>query len=212
MDVTSELARDTRLLQSGHGIRPALWIFMRNGRPAAIVPAGRDVEAGIAEMTAWAIVVISALAALPACAMAPRLDVPKVTVVSVSADRITGTQAFFTVTLALANPNDRDVSVAAAEANLTIEGTPVGMATLASPMTLPAKGESTATLNAQANWDAALKIAADLAIRARSQGSSGQIPSLRYTVSGIALLEGGLPIPFNRSGEFRVGGGRAELR
>ena len=144
--------------------------------------------------------------------MAPRLDVPKVTVVSVSADRITGTQAFFTVILGIANPNDREVSVAAAEANLTIEGTPVGMATLAAPMTLPAKGESTATLNAQANWDAALKIAAELAVRARAPGFSGQIPTVRYTVSGVAVLEGGLPIPFNRSGEFRMGGGRTEVR
>lgn len=163
-------------------------------------------------MSAWAIVAITALAALEACAMAPRLDIPKVTVVSVSADRITGTQAFFTVTLAIANPNDREVSVAAAEANLTIEGTPVGMATLAAPMTLPAKGEATATLNAQANWDAALKIVAELAARARAPGSSGQIPPVRYTVSGVAVLEGGLPIPFNRSGEFRMGGGRAEVR
>ena len=161
---------------------------------------------------AWAIVPIMVLVALSAFAMAPRLDVPKVSVVSVSADRITGTQAFFTVTLALANPNDREVSVAAAEANLTIEGTPVGMATLAGPMTLPAKGESTATLNAQANWEAALKIAADLATRALSQGPSGQIPPLRYNVSGVAVLEGGLPIPFNRSGEFRLGGGRPEIR
>ncbi|MBA3507430.1 MAG: LEA type 2 family protein [Betaproteobacteria bacterium] len=161
---------------------------------------------------AWVIVAITALAALPACAMAPRLDVPKVTVVSVSADRITGTQAFFTVTLAIANPNDREVSVAAAEANLTIEGTPVGMATLAAPMTLPAKGEVTATLNAQANWDAALRIAGELAARARAPGAPGPIPPVRYTVSGVAVLEGGLPIPFNRSGEFRMGGGRTEIR
>ncbi len=160
----------------------------------------------------WAIAAVAALAAFPAWAMAPRLDVPKVTVVSVSADRITGTQAFFTVTLAIANPNDREVSVAAAEANLTIEGTPVGMATLAAPMALPAKGEATATLNAQANWDAALRIAADFAARARAGGSSGQIPPVRYTVSGVAVLEGGLPIPFNRSGEFRMDGGRSELR
>jgi len=159
---------------------------------------------------AWAILATTALAA-PACAMAPRLEVPKITAVSVSADRITGTQAFFTVTVGIVNPNDREVAIAGAEANLTIEGTPVGTAMLASPVTLPARGEATAALNVQASWDSALRIAGELAARARAPGSSGQIPSLRYTVSGVALLEGGLPIPFNRSGEFRMGG-RAEIR
>jgi len=160
----------------------------------------------------WAVLAIAALAALPACALAPRLDLPKVTVVAVSADRFTGTLAFFTVTLAIANPNDREVAIAAAEANLTIEGTSVGMATLAAPIVLLAKGDATATLNAQANWDVALKIAAEFAARARAGVSSGQIPPVRYTVSGVAVLESGLPIPFNRSGEFRVGGGRTEAR
>jgi hypothetical protein len=46
---------------------------------------------------------------------------------------------------------------------------------------------------------------ADIAQRTQEQKGSGQATRVRYAVSGTATLEGGFPIPFSRSGEFRIG-------
>jgi len=143
---------------------------------------------------------------LAACAGSPpRLSAPRVVVDSVRVERITGTEASFLVTLNLTNPNAREIAVDAIEANVSIEDVPVGSATLTAPLRLPANGEATATLQARAGIAAALGIAADLAQRAQEQRASGQPTRVRYAVSGTATLEGGVPIPFSRSGDFRVG-------
>jgi hypothetical protein len=145
------------------------------------------------------------MAVLAACAESPRLSAPRVAVDSVRVERITGTEASFVVTLNLSNPNAREIAVEAIEANVAIEDVPVGSATLTAPLKLPANGEATATLQARAGIAAALGIAADLAQRAQEQKASGQPMRVRYAVSGTATLEGGAPIPFSRSGDFRIG-------
>ena len=145
------------------------------------------------------------MAVLAACAETPRLSAPRVTVDSVRVERITGAEASFLVTLNLTNPNAREIAVDAIEANVSIEDVSVGSATLTAPLNLPASGEATATLQARAGIAAALGIAADLAQRAQEQRASGQPTRVRYAVSGTATLEGGVPIPFSRSGDFRIG-------
>jgi len=145
------------------------------------------------------------MAVLAACAETPRLSAPRVTVDSVRVERITGAEASFLVTLNLTNPNAREIAVDAIEANVSIEDVSVGSATLTAPLKLPANGEATATLQARAGIAAALGIAADLAQRAQEQRASGQPTRVRYAVSGTATLEGGVPIPFSRSGDFRIG-------
>ncbi len=141
---------------------------------------------------------------LASCADAPQLVAPRVTVDSVRLERITGTEASFVVTLNLNNPNAREIAVNAIDANVTIEDVPVGSATLRSPLRLPANGDATATLQARAGLSAVLRIAADIAQRAQEQKGTGQQTRVRYAVSGTATLEGGWPIPFSRSGEFRI--------
>ena len=143
-------------------------------------------------------------AMLASCADAPRLVAPRVAVDSVRLERITGTEASFVVTLNLNNPNAREIAVNAIDANVTIEDVPVGSATLRSPLRLPANGDATATLQARAGLSAVLRIAADIAQRAQEQKGTGQQTRVRYAVSGTATLEGGWPIPFSRSGEFRI--------
>lgn len=149
-------------------------------------------------------VAIICVALLAACADAPRVMAPSVTVNSVRLDRITRTEARFDVTLNLRNPNAREIAVDAIDANVTIDDVPVGTASLKEPLRLPANGDATATLQARAGLAAALRIAADFAQRAQEQKGTGQPVRLRYAVSGTATLEGGWSIPFSRSAEFVV--------
>ena len=119
-------------------------------------------------------------------------------------DRITGADARFLVTLKLTNPNSRDIAVDAIDASLIIEDVPVGGATLKSPLRLPANGDATATLLARAGLASVLRVSAEIAQRAQEQKGTGQTTRVRYAVSGTATLEGGWPIPFSRSGDFRI--------
>jgi LEA14-like dessication related protein len=148
--------------------------------------------------------VFACLAALAACAGAPRLEAPRVSVESVRVDRMTGAEAIFAVTLNLANPNARDIAVDAIDARLSIEDVPVGGATLKSPLRLPGNGEATATLQARAGLAAVLLVAAEIAQRAQEQRGAAQSTSVRYAVAGTATLDGGLTIPFSRTGEIRI--------
>ena len=152
-----------------------------------------------------AIVVVLGAALLASCAAVPRLVAPRVAVDSVRLDRMTGSEARFDVMLSLTNPNARELAVDAIDASVTIDNVPVGTATLKEPLRLPANGEATATLQARAGLAAVLRLAADFAQRAQEQKGSGQPTQVRYAVSGTAILEGGLSIPFSRSGEFRLG-------
>ncbi len=135
---------------------------------------------------------------LGACASLSRLEAPKVAVDAVRVDRMTGTDAQFTVIVSLTNPNDRDIAVDAIDADVRFEDVAVGAVHLAAPLRLPARGEASATLSAGANWSAALRVASEIARRMQAGGE----PTVRYAVSGTATLDGGRTIPFSRAGEF----------
>jgi LEA14-like dessication related protein len=153
-------------------------------------------------------IIVSCLAAalLASCGGIPKLEAPRATVNSVSVDRINGLEARFSVTLDLTNPNDRDIAVDAIDATVMIEDVPIGTAALAAPVRLPARGEASAILQARAGFDAITRIAAQLAQRTQEQRATGGATLVRYTVAGTATLEGGLTVPFSRSGDFRLGG------
>jgi hypothetical protein len=151
-----------------------------------------------------ALVALAAIV-LAACATAPRLTAPRVTVSAVNVDRITATEANFTVVLDLVNPNDRELAVETIDAALTVEDVPVGNAVLAAPVRLPALGNATAMLRARAGLAAVLGIGAEIAHRVDAQRGNGGATSVRYAVSGTAVLAGGWTIPFSRQGEFRFG-------
>ena len=152
----------------------------------------------------WPVLGIVAVAAVVACADAPRVAAPRVAVETVRMTRITGTEATFEVTLNLSNPNAREIAVTSVDANLTIEDVPVGAATLIAPLRLPANGETTATVQARAGVSAVLRVVAEMSLRAQEQKGTGQPVRLRYAVSGTAMLEGGWSIPFSRSAEIVV--------
>jgi LEA14-like dessication related protein len=134
------------------------------------------------------------------CATLPRLEAPSVFVERVRVDRFSGVDAQFTVVLNVANPNDREIAVDAIDADLRIEGVPVGRARLALPVRLPARGATTAALTARAGLADTLRAAAEIARRAEAAG--GALAPVRYAVSGTATIDGGRTIPFARSGEI----------
>ncbi|MFO1313900.1 MAG: LEA type 2 family protein [Burkholderiales bacterium] len=139
--------------------------------------------------------------AIAACATTGPLEPPKVTVSSVSIDSFTAADGKFTVQLLLANPNFREIAIAAIAAELRIEDVAIGTARLAAPVRLPARGETTATIAAQADLMASLRAGAEIARRLGAEGQRGA--GVRYTVAGTATLDGGAVVPFSRSGEYR---------
>jgi LEA14-like dessication related protein len=139
-------------------------------------------------------------AALAACAGAPRAQSPAVTVESVRIDRLTAADAEFAITLAVTNPDAAELSVDEARADLRVEDVNVGKAKLAEPLRVPGLGKGTARLVVHADWQATLQAA--IAAARRAEARPGVDPTVRYTVSGVAYLFGGLPVPFSRSGEF----------
>ena len=149
-------------------------------------------------MRARAFVAVAAVL-LAACAAAPRPDAPKAAVERVRIDRLSPADARFTVFVALANPNDREIAVDAIVADLKIEAVPVGTARLAAPVRLPARGTATAELAARATLSAALEAAAAVVRRAETAGT---LQPVRYAVTGTATFDGGAVIPFSRAGEI----------
>jgi LEA14-like dessication related protein len=151
------------------------------------------------------VVWLAAVGVAAACSGTPVLVMPRVNVESVRMDRMTGNDATFSVTLNLSNPNALEIAVDAVEANLTIEDIRVGSAVLRSPLRLPANGGAQAILQVRAGLSAVLQVFAEIGQRTKEQKRTGEATLVRYAVFGTATLEGGLEIPYSRSGEFRMG-------
>jgi len=145
-----------------------------------------------------------ASAFLVAACATTRLEPPAVAVSRVTIDGFAGASAQFTIVLALSNPNDREIAVEAIAAELRMEDVVVATVRLAEPVTLPARGETTARLAGRTDLASSLQAAAQL-VR-RLDGKADGRPAVRYNVNGTATLAGGRVIPFSRSGEFAFRG------
>ena len=141
--------------------------------------------------------------ALAACVTTGPLDPPRITVSDITIDYFTAADAKFTVQVKLENPNFRDVAVDAMSAELRIENIPIGTASLAAPVRLPARGEATASVVAAADHVSSLRASAEIARRLREEKLPA--PIVRYAVNGSATLEGEAVVPFARMGEFKLG-------
>jgi len=137
-----------------------------------------------------------------ACATTGSLEPPKVTVSSVTIDYFTAADGKFTVNLLVSNPNFREIAIDAIAAELRVENIPIGTATLASPVRLPPRGETTAAVAAQADLMGSLRASAEIARRLGAEGERGT--GVRYAVTGTATLQGGAVVPFSRSGEYKL--------
>jgi len=145
-------------------------------------------------------------ASLAACAgLGQRLEAPKVEVVGVRLDRVFDASAQFGVIVELTNPNPQSLDVEGFDAALAIEGEVVATAALVAPVRVPANGTARAELAAQSGVDVLVR-AAIAAMRRGATVVPGHGPSLRYAIEGTATFNGGLRVPFVKSGEL---GGRA---
>jgi LEA14-like dessication related protein len=146
--------------------------------------------------------------ALGACAsFGVPLEAPKVTVQSVRLDRIQDAQALFGITVELANPNARPLDVEAVDVVVAIEGEVVATAKLVAPVRVPASGTASGELAAQTGVDVLVR-AAIAAMRRGETSAPGRAPTLRYAIEGVAVFNGGLTVPFSRSGEIGAQGNR----
>ena len=148
-------------------------------------------------------ILVTLLAALPACVAIPQIAAPRISVDTVQVDRVSAAEAAFTVILNIANPNDREVGIEAIDADVKIEQIVVGTLGLAEPVRLAARAETTVTLTART--DLANSLRAMLLVLRRTD-KSGQAESavrspIRYAVTGSMTIDGGT-IPFSRSGEI----------
>ena len=144
---------------------------------------------------------LTGLVLVAACAALPLRTPPRIDVAGVMLDRIEGADAFFSVTVSLANDSEDDLVVDALQARLVLEGERVAEASLATaPVRIPARGSASAELFARTGMDAVLRAVA--AVMRRGGAGGGALPTLQYAIDGNATLNGGLRLPFSRSGEL----------
>ena len=138
-----------------------------------------------------------ALIALAAgCAvLSPKPLPPRVTLEAVRVTRLAVTDARFTVTLAVHNPNAYDLAVNALDARLAVEGEPLLDGRLAAPAVFAAGTATRIDIEARTT----------LAAVAMAWERISRRPVVRYEVTGTAVVQDGLRLPFARSGELPVG-------
>lgn len=146
---------------------------------------------------------IAAASLLAACATLAPGHPPRIEVVGVSLDRVVGADAFFSVSVTVANPDDREVVVDALDARLSIEGQPVANGELKAPVRVPAHGSAEAQFAARAAMDSVLLAVAKAMQRgAAANPPAAGPPSLHYAIEGRARFAGGATLPFSRSGDM----------
>ena len=149
------------------------------------------------------VLTLLAIASLAACGGLPPRNPPRVDVVVVELERIDGPQAFFGITLQLTNDGDDDIVINAMQGALSIEDESIAQAALVSaPVRVPAHGGTRAQLRAQTGMDAILRAIASAMRRGATLVAPGGRPTLRYSITGSATLNGGYRLPFSRAGEL----------
>ena len=136
---------------------------------------------------------------LAACALAPKLEPPKLSIVGVqivSGDLFTQR---LKVRLHVENPNDRTLPVKGIEYTMELEGQQVASGESAASFVVPALGEAEFDMNITANLAGAL-----LKVLARGPNALGQ--EVSYRLSGKVSLSEGLfrSIPFEQRGTFKL--------
>jgi LEA14-like dessication related protein len=133
-----------------------------------------------------------------ACALAPKLATPELSVVAV---QVVGSDLLaqrLKVRMRVQNPNNRTLPIAGLEYTLTVDGQPLATGESAASFVVPALGTAEFDMNVTTNVAGAL-------IGLLSRGADGQ-QSLAYSISGkISLSQGWLrSIPFEQHGTFTL--------
>lgn len=136
---------------------------------------------------------------LAACALAPRLEAPQLTIVGV---QVVGSDLLaqrLKLRVHVDNPNNVTLPVAGIEYTLEVEGEPFATGESAASFVVPALGSAEFDMNVTTNVAGTL-------IRLLSRGTDAQ--SVSYRLSGKVSLSSGWmrSIPFEQHGSFRLSG------
>jgi len=133
------------------------------------------------------------IALLAGCAtLAPRPLPPGVALAGVRVTRLTPHDTRLAVTLVVSNPNAYDLAVSALDANVAVEGEPLLTGSLLQPAQLAAGADTRIEIEARTGFGAIIA-ALDRFAHQRS---------VRYEVTGSAVVQDGWRLPLRRSGEL----------
>jgi LEA14-like dessication related protein len=141
-----------------------------------------------------------ALAALlGACALAPRLETPRLSVAEVQIVSSDLWEQRLRVRMRVQNPNDRALAVKGLEYTLEVEGQPFASGESAASFTVPALGEAEFDMNVRTNLAGTL-----LGLLARGHDTLGR--NVAYRLAGkLSLSQGFLrSIPFEERGTLTL--------
>ena len=158
-----------------------------------LTPLGHSVTAR-AMRTLTAAICVALLVA--ACAtLGPRPLPPQVMLDGVRVTRLTLLDTRLSVALIVHNPNAYDLVVSELEATVAVEDERLLTGTLLAPATLTAVGDTRVEIEARTDFGA-IVAALDRLTRQRS---------VRYELTGSAVVQDGLRLPFSRRGELPAG-------
>jgi LEA14-like dessication related protein len=144
-------------------------------------------------LTGSAIRLVTLIALLTACATAPKLEPPKVSIVGLQVVSAEVWVQHLKVRLQLHNPNDRDLPVTALEYTIEIAGQSVANGSYAESFVVPAHGDAEFDTPVTANLAGAL-------LKLLTHVPSTLVP---YRLAGkITLAEGLGRIPFEEHASF----------
>lgn len=134
-----------------------------------------------------------------ACALAPRLEAPQLTIVGV---QVVGSDLLaqrLKLRVHVDNPNNVTLPIAGIEYTLEVEGEPFATGESAASFVVPALGSAEFDMNVTTNVAGTL-------IRLLSRGTDAQ--NVSYRLSGKVSLSSGWmrSIPFEQRGSFRLSG------
>jgi LEA14-like dessication related protein len=127
--------------------------------------------------------------------LAPKPLPPQVTLDGVRVTRFTPLDTRLSIALIVHNPNTYDLVVSELQATLAVEDERLVTGTLLAPATLTAAGDARIEIEARTDFGA-IAAAFDRLTRQRN---------VRYELSGSAVVQDGLRLPFSRRGELPAG-------
>jgi LEA14-like dessication related protein len=151
----------------------------------------------IASLRCSVLLLVAAL--LGACALAPQLKTPHLSVAEVQIVSSDLWQQRLKVRMHVQNPNDRAIAVKGLTYSLEVEGQPFASGESAASFTVPALGETDFDMNVTTNLAGVL-----LKLLARGPDALGQ--SIAYRLTGKLSLSAGVvrSIPFEEHGSFTL--------
>jgi hypothetical protein len=155
--------------------------------------AGSATAGSLRSRAPAALIAAALVAALAGCAALIEKPVPpQVRLESVRVSRFTPADTRFTLVLAVENANAYDLAVTALDATLAVEGEPLATAKLAAPTVLAAGAATRVAIDARTGLGAVVAVLDRFARQS----------SVRYEVTGVAVVQDGWRLPFARSGQL----------